>query len=117
MADTIEAVYKNGARFDGWSESFDWDAWLAAFESNNVDPEQSVKAMPFSTDLPWSHIDKGPSAEHLEQERQRTRQLPRLEQFEDLTPEEIEVLEARAWMRAELNNATTSPPTAKTPMV
>ena len=72
MADTIETVYKNGARFDGWSESFDWDGWLAAFEANGVDPEQSIKAMPFSTDLPWSHIAKGPSTDHLERERQRT---------------------------------------------
>lgn len=72
MADAIETVYKNGARFDGWSESFEWDNWLKAFQSAGIDPAQSIKAIPFSTDLPWSHIAKGQSTEHLIKERERT---------------------------------------------
>ncbi|MFH2048862.1 MAG: TIGR03936 family radical SAM-associated protein, partial [bacterium] len=31
-----------------------------------------LKAIPFSADLPWSHIKKGPSVEHLYKERERT---------------------------------------------
>lgn len=72
MADAIETAYKNGARFDGWNESLDWDNWLKAFESAGIEVAQAIKAIPFSADLPWSHIAKGQSTEHLIKERERT---------------------------------------------
>ena len=72
MADVIETVYHQGCRFDGWSEHFQPDKWLAALEANGVDINERLQPIPFGADLPWSHIIKGPSAEHLQRERQRT---------------------------------------------
>jgi radical SAM family uncharacterized protein/radical SAM-linked protein len=72
MAPAIETAYKNGCRFDGWNEEFRLDTWLDAFKAHNIDVAACLQPIPFSRELPWSHIDKGVSAEHLAEERQRT---------------------------------------------
>lgn len=68
----IESVYLKGTRFDGWSENFNFERWQDAFNEFNIDIKQLQKAIPFDADLPWSHIQKGVSFEHLKEERQRT---------------------------------------------
>jgi len=68
----IEQVYRGGGRFDGWAEGFKPDLWFAACEQHGIVVHDRLKPLPFSADLPWSHIRKGPSAEHLLEERQRT---------------------------------------------
>ena len=72
MADVIETVFKNGGRFDGWNESFSFELWQEALDIHNISIEEMLKPIPFSKDLPWSHIHKGSSLEHLKKERQRT---------------------------------------------
>ena len=72
MAPVIEQAYRNGCRFDGWGEHANWDGWLKAFEATGVDPEVTRRAMAFDTHLPWNHIHKGPSVEHLKKERHQT---------------------------------------------
>lgn len=72
MADVIESVFRNGGRFDGWSEDFNHELWFAALEEHSIDLESCLQPIPFSTELPWSHIIKGPSIEQLQKERQRT---------------------------------------------
>jgi len=72
MADVIETAYHKGCRFDGWTETFRFDDWLAALEEHSIDPLKAIESVPFSTPLPWRHIRKGPSAEHLQHERNRT---------------------------------------------
>src|SRR5215831_9676576 len=37
LADVVEAVWRDGARFDGWEEAFDVDRWTRAFERFGVD--------------------------------------------------------------------------------
>ena len=76
IADVIETVFREGGRFDGWSEDFNADNWFAAFEKYGIDVAERMKSIPFEADLPWGHIRKGVSTEHLMQERKRTaRQL------------------------------------------
>jgi radical SAM family uncharacterized protein/radical SAM-linked protein len=72
MAAVIETAYRNGCRFDGWSEHFLWETWQEAFKSVGVDPERTRRAMPFDAPLPWAHIHKGPSVDHLKKERHQT---------------------------------------------
>ncbi|MBN1212043.1 MAG: TIGR03960 family B12-binding radical SAM protein [candidate division Zixibacteria bacterium] len=72
MGAVIETVYKNGGRFDHWTENFKYDLWVEAFEKNNVSITEALRAVPFTRNLPWSHIEKGASIEHLQKERQRT---------------------------------------------
>ena len=72
MADVIETAYRKGCRFDGWTEGFDFNVWLEAIGEHGIDPLETLKPIPFSAELPWSHIQKGVSVEHLKAERQRT---------------------------------------------
>ena len=71
-AEALEAAFRKGCRFDGWSEHFSWDTWQEVFAECKIDQEARLRALPFEADLPWSHIRKGPSVDHLKQERQRT---------------------------------------------
>ena len=77
LADVIEAAFRDGARFDGWSEGFDFNLWQKAFEKNNIDPRAYLRGRSFSEILPWSHIILDVSAEHLIEERNRTSTLLR----------------------------------------
>ena len=72
LGSAIKAAYDRGCRFDGWSEDFRWDSWLEAFESVGFDVDTAGRPIPFDTTLPWSHIRKGQSIEHLQAERKRT---------------------------------------------
>jgi len=78
----IESAYRKGCRFDHWSEDFKYDSWMEAFDENGVDTNASLRAIPFSETLPWSHIVKGSSPEHLKKERERTSV-----QLKDYTPQ------------------------------
>jgi len=72
LAPVIEAVYRAGGRFDGWSETFQPQLWYDLCKEHGIDVLDRLKPRPFDADLPWSHIRKGPSVEHLLKERHRT---------------------------------------------
>ncbi|QDO89088.1 TIGR03960 family B12-binding radical SAM protein [Ornithinimicrobium ciconiae] len=66
----IEAVWRAGARFDGWSEHFDYERWMAAGETALV--PHGLDVAWFTTRergetevLPWDHIDSGLDKEWL----------------------------------------------------
>ena len=59
LADVIEAVWRDGARFDGWDEVFDLDRWTRAFERFGVDVAAYTGTRPIAARLPWDHIDVG----------------------------------------------------------
>ena len=65
IADVIETAWRNGARFDLWSECFDYSIWQKAFAEHSLDPEQLAQKT-FNTDdiLPWSHLG-GPKQDYL----------------------------------------------------
>ena len=65
MADVLEYVYKNGARFDLWDECFDFELWQNAFKQFGLDLHQ-LAARKFDTDeiLPWQHLG-GPDKDYL----------------------------------------------------
>jgi len=74
----ILAAYRDGARFDAWDESFDYQRWIAAFKDAGIDPAfyaHRQRRAPSSGDpgevLPWSHIDSGCSTEFLAGEREK----------------------------------------------
>jgi len=67
----IEAAWRSGARFDLWSESFDYAAWKAAFAAAGLDLESAAQRS-FAKDetLPWEHLggpDKAYVLSHYEQ--------------------------------------------------
>ncbi len=72
VAPVVMSAWKKGCRFDSWNEDFRFELWKEAFEENKLDIVQHSRPIPFSAELPWSHITKGISVEHLKEERQRT---------------------------------------------
>jgi radical SAM family uncharacterized protein/radical SAM-linked protein len=70
-ADLIEAAYRAGARFDGWDEHFDDDAWRVALESWPIDPADLRREIPLEARLPWDHLAMGPSIGFLKREHRR----------------------------------------------
>ncbi|MFH1374870.1 MAG: TIGR03960 family B12-binding radical SAM protein [bacterium] len=71
MGNVILSANRDGCRFDAWSEEFEPSKWLTALQENKIEMEQTLKEIPFTAELPWSHIEKGPSPAHLLKERQR----------------------------------------------
>jgi radical SAM family uncharacterized protein len=66
----IRAVYQDGGRFDGWSEYFSFDRWMAAAERALAD--EPVDVAWYTTRerdqvevLPWDHLDSGLDREWL----------------------------------------------------
>jgi len=67
----IMAAYRMGARFDGWTDSFDFDLWKRALGECGVDIAGELGARPGDVQLPWDHVDAGVSRAFLESERDR----------------------------------------------
>ncbi|MDZ7833320.1 MAG: TIGR03960 family B12-binding radical SAM protein [Desulfobacterales bacterium] len=58
LADLLEAAYQKGCQFDGWSDTFDYDAWLAACRDTGVDIDFFIsRTRAFDEPLPWDGID------------------------------------------------------------
>ncbi len=60
----IEAAWRDGGRFDGWSEHFSYDRWVAACEQalagTGVDLDwYTVRERDYDEVLPWDHLDSG----------------------------------------------------------
>jgi len=60
----IEAAWRDGCRFDGWSEHFSYDQWDAACEAALLDTPvdrdwYTVREREYSEVLPWDHLDSG----------------------------------------------------------
>ncbi len=74
VADVIETVYRNGARFDAWSEYFDLEKWHDAFETCGIDPYFYTKRERDVTELlPWDFIRCGVTKQFLIREWERAR--------------------------------------------
>jgi len=54
LARVLEAAWRHGARFDGWSEMFRAEAWERAFVECGVDPERyAYRDLDPQAPLPW----------------------------------------------------------------
>jgi radical SAM-linked protein len=72
LGDVLERAWRNGARFDGWDEHFDKDAWDRAFASENVDPERYAHGDWDPTKrLPWHVVDSRINRKWLQIELRR----------------------------------------------
>ncbi len=58
ICDVVEDAWKNGARFDNWSDFFDFGIWERAFKNSGVDIDMFT-TREFSAEeiLPWDVID------------------------------------------------------------
>ena len=72
VADVIETAWRQGAKFDAWSEYFDFDRWMAAFEACGVDPTfYANRTRERDELLPWDVTSVGVTKNFLWQERER----------------------------------------------
>ncbi len=69
MAKVIYEAWRNGAKFDGWSEYFKMDIWQRAAQKNNLPFEWFAQELDTESPLPWDHIDKGVSKKFLSNDR------------------------------------------------
>ena len=60
----IEEVWRDGGRFDGWSEHFSYDRWVAACDrglaGTGLDLDwYTTREREYDEVLPWDHLDSG----------------------------------------------------------
>ena len=72
LSDVIYAAFKNGAKFDAWSNYFHFEKWLAAFESLKIDPLVYLGQKEINAILPWDFIDTGIAKDVLVSEFNKT---------------------------------------------
>jgi hypothetical protein len=70
VGNVIETAWKNGARFDGWSEHFSFERWMEsanyALENTGVDVDWfTTRERDYTEVLPWDHLDSGLDSEWL----------------------------------------------------
>lgn len=71
-ADALEAAWKLGCRFDGWTDQFKFDKWMEAFEQVGVDPKFYANRRREKDELlPWAFIDAGVTQQFLWREREK----------------------------------------------
>ncbi len=71
IAKAILKAYENGAVFDAWSEYYDNQRWLDAFEECGIDPDfYTMRERPLDEIFPWDFIDVGVTKEFLKREWQ-----------------------------------------------
>lgn len=66
----VEAVWRAGGRFDGWSEHFSFERWMTAaqqaFQGTGVDVDWfTTRERSQDEVLPWDHLDSGLDKEWL----------------------------------------------------
>jgi len=64
-------AHKLGCKLDGWTELFDFNKWMKAFERCDIEPSSYNRSRAFDEILPWDHIDSRISRDFLLAERER----------------------------------------------
>ena len=68
----LETAWSKGARFDGWSEHFNYQVWMEAFAQENIDPKwYAYREISYDEVLPWDHLDAGVSKRFLVREHKK----------------------------------------------
>lgn len=76
LARAVVAAHRMGARFDGWSERFDFKRWTEAFGEACVDPAfYTLRQRPFDEVFPWDHLSPGVDKGFLKKEYERALEL------------------------------------------
>lgn len=58
LSGVIYAAWKNGSRFDSWSDRFKWECWENAFEECGIAPEfYASRRRSYDEIMPWDHLN------------------------------------------------------------
>ena len=105
VAEVVELAWRNGAKFDAWSEHFSETIWTEAFAAQGLDPAfYTHRKRAIDEIFPWEHIDiavtkKFLTQDYLMSQEQETRVdcrnqcfacgiLPKLKDLRRETPDE-----------------------------
>ncbi|VYU23364.1 TIGR03960 family B12-binding radical SAM protein [Clostridium tertium] len=67
-------AFEKGARFDGWSEYFNYELWMEAMKECNIDEDFYVyRDRSYDEILPWDFIDIGVNRKYLEVENEKAK--------------------------------------------
>lgn len=67
----LEKAYELGAKFDGWSEFFNYETWCLAFKECGISFCEYIDEWKDSDILPWDFIDNGVTKSYLKKEREK----------------------------------------------
>jgi radical SAM family uncharacterized protein len=74
LCDVLITAFKKGAKFDGWSEYFNYEIWEEAFKECNVDGDfYTYRERNYEEILPWDFIDIGIKKEFLINENEKAK--------------------------------------------
>ncbi len=68
LAGLLEAAFRKGCRFDGWTELFNFELWQEALRETGINPEDYTRERDHDEILPWDNIDCGVSRQFLWEE-------------------------------------------------
>ncbi|ABO51048.1 Radical SAM domain protein [Desulforamulus reducens MI-1] len=72
LGNVLETAWSKGARFDGWSEHFNYTLWMEAFTGEKLDPKwYAYREISYEEVLPWDHIEAGVSKRFLMREHKK----------------------------------------------
>jgi hypothetical protein len=74
MCDVLVKAYEKGAKFDGWSEYFNFELWMEAFKECGVNSDFYIyRSRSYNETLPWDFIDIGVDKEFLIGENEKAK--------------------------------------------
>lgn len=69
LSAVLETVWRQGAKFDSWTEFFDFDRWMAAFSQCGIEPDfYAARERDLYEPQPWDHIHCGVTNDFLRKE-------------------------------------------------
>ena len=74
LSEVLIRAFEKGAKFDGWSEYFDFELWQEALKECNVDGDfYAYRERSYDEILPWDFIDIGVNRKYLENENEKAK--------------------------------------------
>lgn len=74
LGETLYFAWKNGAKFDGWSEHFSYDGWLKALEQSGLEKEFYIGRERCEEEIfPWEHIQPAVARKFLRREYEKSK--------------------------------------------
>ena len=76
ICEVLINAFEMGAKFDGWSEYFNFDIWQKAIEMSDINPEfYAYRERSYDEILPWDFIDIGVDKEYLVNENEKAKRV------------------------------------------
>lgn len=74
LCDVLIKAFESGAKFDGWSEYFNYDIWKEAFKQCGVNGDfYALRERSYEEILPWDFIDTGVTKNFLIKENEKAK--------------------------------------------